>query len=495
MLPGHVRICEANSKDINTNGEYVLYWMIANRRLGWNFALQRAVRYAEKLEKPLIILEALRVGYQWASDRIHKFVIDGMPEKIERLADSPVAYYPYIESEHGEGSGLLEALAEKACVVVTDEFPCFFLPRMVAAAGKKLPCRLESVDSNGLLPIYSLEKTFPSAYFFRRHLQKELPNYLEELPKPDPIGDATLPKATIPEKILESWPMPSEDLLAGSTEALAQLPIDHEVYPVKGVSGGEAAGKAVLETFLEINLNRYGSERNHPDKEASSNLSPYLHFGFVSVYEAFSLITELEDWDVSKVIGVKSKGQRHGWWGMSESTESFLDELITWREVGYNMSAHNPDYDKYQSLPEWARVSLEEHASDPREYVYTLEELECSRTHDEIWNAAQRQLVQEGIIHNYLRMLWAKKILQWTESPRQALDIMIHLNNKYGLDGRNPNSYSGIFWTLGRFDRPWFERPIFGKIRYMSSESAAKKIKLKNYLEKFGGKEQMKILS
>ena len=180
------------------------------------------------------------------------------------------------------------------------------------------------------------------------------------------------------------------------------------------------------------------------------------------------------------------RGSREGWWGMSSNAEAFLDQLITWRELGYNMCAHQQDCDRYESLPAWARETLDRHRDDLRPIVYDLVQFECAETHDPLWNAAQRQLTREGRLHNYLRMLWGKKILQWTRSPEEALEIMIHLNNKYALDGRNPNSYSGIFWILGRYDRPWGpERQVFGKIRYMSSQNTARKLRLKQYLTKY----------
>jgi deoxyribodipyrimidine photo-lyase len=171
---------------------------------------------------------------------------------------------------------------------------------------------------------------------------------------------------------------------------------------------------------------------------------------------------------------------------MSEPAESFMDELVTWREVGFNFCHLRADYDRWESLPDWARATLDEHADDEREQTYTLEEFERARTHDPLWNAAQRQLRHEGCIHNYLRMLWGKKILQWTASPREALAVMVELNNKYAIDGRDPNSYTGIMWVLGRYDRPWGpERPIFGKIRYMTSENTARKVKVKDYIRHY----------
>ena len=186
----------------------------------------------------------------------------------------------------------------------------------------------------------------------------------------------------------------------------------------------------------------------------------------------------------------RATGAREGWWGVSANAEAYLDQLITWRELGFNFTSKRADYDRFESLPAWAIATLEAHAADAREWVYDLETLEHSRTHDPLWNAAQRQLVREGRMHNYLRMLWGKKILQWSATPRDALAAMIELNNKYAIDGRNPNSYSGIFWVLGRYDRPWFpERPVSGVLRYMTSESAARKLRLREYLKRYGGQE------
>jgi len=181
---------------------------------------------------------------------------------------------------------------------------------------------------------------------------------------------------------------------------------------------------------------------------------------------------------------------------MSPTAEGFLDELITWREVGYNFSSHRNDYDKFESLPEWAQKTLKLHARDERARLYVLEQFEKAQTHDPLWNAAQTQLVREGRIHNYLRMLWGKKILEWSKSPQRAAETMIHLNNKYGLDGRNPNSYSGIFWVLGRYDRPWGpERPIFGTIRYMSSENTIRKVSVKKYIQKYSASSSQSVLA
>lgn len=480
-----VRWRPINAHPSRPEGDFVLYWMIANRRVGWNYSLDRAVDWAKSLGRPLIVLEGLRSDARWASDRFHAFVLQGMADNRKRLEASDLLYYPYVEKKRGEGRGLLEALSRRACVVITDQFPCFFLPRMVRAAAEKLPCRLEEVDSNGLLPLRALSKDHPTAYAFRRTLQKTLPPFLSQTPSASPPRRRTLPSLEkLPREISARWPPASPELLTASKVVLSQLEIDHSVTPVD-LRGGTHWARRTLGSFLDQRLSRYAEERNDPRQEVSSGLSPYLHFGHLSTHEIFAKLVKIEGWDEAS-LSENTSGKRQGWWGMSPAAESFLDELVTWRELGYNFCSFRKDYDQYDSLPDWARQTLEDHEGDPRSHVYSQDELAKGATHDPLWNAAQRQLVAEGKIHNYLRMLWGKKILEWSESPRRALDTMIELNNRFALDGRNPNSYSGIFWILGRFDRAWGpERPIFGKIRYMSSENTARKLRVGEYVERF----------
>lgn len=488
MVP-EIRISACNDRPTRPDGKFVLYWMIANRRTQYNFALQRAVEYANEWKKPLVILEALRCDYRWASDRLHRFVLQGMAVNRQRCAANAICYYPYVEPHRKADHGLLDALAKQACAIVTDDFPTFFLPRMVNFVAKQVPVLLEKVDSNGLLPMYATDRVYPTAYSFRRYLQKELPKHLSAVPKQHPLKGMKLPPITKElDAIFKRWPPARDELLTASPEVLAELPINHQVKPGIAKGGSEVAEK-MLEDFLENKLPHYNEDRNHPDEEASSGFSPYLHFGHLSSHEVFSRLAEKEAW-TSEQLSPKTNGKREGWWNMSAPTEAFLDELVTWREVGNNMAALRSDYDQYSSLPDWARETLEEHESDPRQHIYSLEEFEQAQTHDPLWNAAQTQLVEEGRLHNYLRMLWGKKILEWTENPRDALAIMIELNNKYGTDGRNPNSYSGIFWVLGRYDRAWGpERSVYGKVRYMKSESTMKKLRLKKYLEKYAPKQ------
>ena len=484
-----LRIRLINDQPINAGGDFVLYWMIANRRVNWNYSLQRAVDWAKHLGKPLLVFEPLRCKYRWASDRLHHFVIQGMADNQLTLKKSSVSYLPYLETQPDAAKGLIESLASQSCLVITDDFPCFFLPKMVSNVGRRLTVRLESVDSNGILPMRQTDRVFSRAFDFRRHLQKTVKPFLLEAPKPNPVSRLKLPPlGQLPESIIHRWPAADVEALSNSAVNLRDFPIDHSVSAVE-TCGGSTEAQRVLKRFVQSRIARY-CERNQPQQEIASGLSPYLHFGHMSAHQVFHEATSREDWTVAKTADTTT-GSSTGWWGTSESLESFLDELITWREIGYNMCSKRNDFHRFESLPDWAQKTLNEHASDHRPFAYDLGEFESAKTHDPLWNAAQVQLLREGRIHNYLRMLWGKKILEWSEHPRYALATMIELNNKYALDGRNPSSYSGIFWVLGRYDRAWGpEREIFGKIRYMSSDNTTRKVRVKEYIQQYSPSSQ-----
>jgi len=465
-------------------GRYVLYWMIAFRRTRYNFALQRAVEWSRDLSRPLVVLEALGCAYPWASDRHHAFVIDGMRDNAARFGRAGVVYLPYVEPRRGAGRGLFARLAKEACVVVTDDYPEFALPRLVARAAGLVRVRFECVDGNGLLPLADTPRVFGTAFAFRRHAQTRLPVHLDSLPRADPLR--SLPRRRKPSlgTVPRRWP-PARLKKLGRPGGLSALPIDHAVAPVAETTGGSAAARRRLRRFIAHGLSRYARERNHPDAGATSGLSPYLHFGHIASHEVFLAVVKGTRWSAATVG--KARGRRAGWWRLDASREAFLDQLVTWRELGFNMSRNRPGHARYDALPPWALGTLETHASDERDPVYGRGQFEAARTHDPVWNAAQTQLVREGTIAGYLRMVWGKKILEWSRSPRAAVAIMIALNDKYALDGRDPNSYSGIFWCLGRYDRPWGpERPIFGKVRFMTTAGALRKTRMKEWLSRFG---------
>ena len=474
------RLYRLNDAPIRADRSYVLFWMTATRRLDRHFGLERAASHAAELGKPLVILEAIRCGYPHASDRLHRFVLDGMREHVRVLAGSAVTYYPYLEPHPDDGKGLLAALASRACLVITDWYPAFFLPRMTAAAARHVDCAMEAVDSNGLLPVKSAGRAVPMAHGFRAHLQRTLRAQLRAWPVRDPLaGLAKKNRARIDPAIGKRWPRASAADLRGDT--LADLPIDHGVAPVE-IEGGSVAAHKRLDAFIEGGLARYGDEHHQPEEDATSKMSPWLHFGHISAHEIFERVMTHEKWTMRK-LGTAARGAREGWWNVSTSAESFLDELITWRELAFNTAAFLPRFEGYDSLPAWARQTLEAHRGDAREHVYSLARLDAADTHDHLWNAIQRQLRQDGWFHGYMRMLWGKKILEWSRTPQAALAAMEHLMNRYSLDGRDPNAWAGFAWVLGRYDRPWPERDIFGQVRYMSSANTARKLRVREYMK------------
>lgn len=458
---------------------YVLYWMISARRTRWSHGLQQAVRWSQQLGKPLVVFEPLRAGSKWSSERVHRFVLQGMRDNAERFAEAGVAYYPYVEPEPGHGRGLLEALAADAAVVVTDAFPTHFLPRMVQVAGERLDVRLDVVDGNGVIPMAAPGRDFTVAHSFRRWVQKNVAD-LWDPPVADPLV-AGLGGARIAQATLSRWPPVGGGRPTGGEEVPACL-----INTPGSVAerGGERAASAGWRRFRDRDLVRYPEDRSHPDDGVQSGLSAWLHFGHLGVFEVLDDL--LREWDRESVP--KATGKREGWWGVSAPSEAFLDQIVTWRELGYVQAFRDPEaFCTFEGLPAWGRATLHDHRADPRPQLYSLDQLRDAQTHDTLWNAAQRELVTTGRIHNALRMLWGKNVLAWTESPEQAFAVLEELNNRYAIDGRNPNSYSGIGWVFGRFDRAWGpERPIYGKVRYMTSASSRRKWRLKEYVLRFG---------
>jgi deoxyribodipyrimidine photo-lyase len=482
-----VRLRDLNDRTVAPENDYVLYWMIAARRAGRSFALQHARDLALALGKPLIVLEALRIDYPHACPRLHAFVLQGMADNFAAFARTRASYVPYVEPAQGKARGLIEALAKRACAVVTDDYPTFFLRPMLEATGPRLPVPLIAVDGNGVLPMRRATRAWPTARGYRGHVHKHIAEALAHRPEAHPLARARLAElARLPEPLRTTWRPATEAQLAKPLDLIAKHKLVSDVAPV-AYAGGSRAAHAQLRRFVTQKLIAYCDDRNHPDEDGGSGLSPYLHFGHIAADEVLQAILDHEDvTDPIARIDPKNAGEREKLLGLSMGAEAFLEQLLVWRELSFNACAFSADCTRYKSLPAWAQVTLKRHAKDERPWLYTLEQLDAAETHDPLWNAAQRQLLREGRIHNYLRMLWGKKVLEWSPTPEAALERLIWLNDRYAVDGRDPNSYAGSTWIFGRYDRPWGpERPIFGTVRYMTSDSAARKLRLKGYLKRY----------
>lgn len=483
------RVFKRNEHDPNPDGDFVVYWMQSAHRFKYCQALEYAVEWANELDKPLVIFEELKCDYPWASDRIHTFYLQGMVENGAVARKKGVNYVPVVERNPGQSEKFWKKFFKKACCLITDEFPVYFIRDRNEALGEQFDFMVATVDSNGIIPLGLTEKAPYNAYFFRKIMQRNFVEYYTDPPHEDPVSklknksiiELTQRREEIREISLKRMNNPSE--------FISKLDIRHDVGPIE-LEGSRKFALSKLGSFIQHGLTKYDDKRNDPDEHATSGMSPWLHFGKVSEYEIVKTVFEQQpkNWDLDNITF--NKGSTGGFFNGNKNVDSFLDEVITWREVGFHYAYHEPEYDQFETLPDWARKTLNKHQEDEREWEYSLEELAQSKTHDEIWNAAQTQLRREGIMHNYLRMLWGKKVIEWTPDPEIALAYLIELNNLYAIDGRDPNSYSGIFWCFGRFDRAWQERKIFGKVRYMTSDSTRKKVKLKEYLKKYAPADQ-----
>jgi deoxyribodipyrimidine photo-lyase len=470
-----------NGEKARTGGDYVLYWMQIYRRLERNHALDYAVRCARELGRPLVIYEGLRLDYPWASARLHRFVLEGMQDNAAQAKRWGLNYWPFVERKKGEGRGLLARLAARSALVVTDDFPCFVVPAQSEALARRVEVPVFAVDSNGVVPLSLLGPPVSAAAHLRPRLHKAFAEAWPHRSAPRPrLPDALRRRVDAP---FDTWS--GEDL----DSLVSTLPVDASVAPVPACRGGARAARARLRLFVKRRLRGYAEHRSEPrppEDGHASGLSPYLHFGHLSIEEVAEAVLATTGSFTPERLQVASRGRREGFFSDDPDVNSFLDEALTWRDLGFHWhrTRREDTLSLERALPGWALATLGAHSEDPRRWTYTMEELEAGETHDPLWNAAQRELVATGTIHNYLRMLWGKKVLEWSPSPAAAYRVLEHLNNKYALDGRDPNSYAGILWCFGLFDRPWApERPVFGSVRYMSSENTARKFKLARYFE------------
>ncbi|MGC8740548.1 MAG: deoxyribodipyrimidine photo-lyase [Candidatus Sumerlaeaceae bacterium] len=427
-------------------GQYVLYWMQQSQRLHWNHAFEYAVAQANARGQQVVIAFAITPNFPEANLRHYEFLFQGLEDVVVQAQRRGVCFIARV----GSPDEVILDLSRHASEVVVD---CGYLriQRLWREnAAKRLVCRLTEIETDAVVPVrVASQKEQYSAAALRPRLHRLLPSFLL------PIEEQSItshPKAPLP--------FPSTTA-AELWEIASRIAVDRSVPPVPGKRGGTSHALEIFEHFLREKIESYALLRNNPLHDVTSGLSPYLHFGHISpLYVA---------WRVAAL-------------SPSLSRDAFLEQLIVRRELSLNFVTFNSAYDSYDCLPEWAKATLETHAKDRRLYVYSCEEFEKGQTHDPMWNACQHELVTTGSLHNYLRMYWGKKILEWSSSPRAAFDTAIYLNNKYQLDGRDPNSFSGVAWCFGKHDRPWPQRPIYGSVRAMAESGLRKKFDVQKYI-------------
>jgi len=431
----------------DSHGRCVVYWMQRAQRGVDNPALDTAVQIANTLHLPAVVFFAPIPFYPHANLRHYRFLNEGIPDIASALEERSIGFVLRRYPDHS----LLRFCQEvRPALVVGDENPMREPEHWRRVAAGKLTIPLWTVDADVIIPSKLLAKAQYAAHTIRPRLQAHLSTFL----KPSKNLHAKVP-----------WKSPAhETSLQKDCDITQGWRIDRSVSTVSGWRGGSSEALRLLREFVKHKLRGYGTQRNKPEIDHTSRLSPYLHFGHIS--------------PITVALAINSADAPKG------DKEAFLNQIIAWRELAVNLVRSNENYDTFECGEPWAHRTLVKHASDPRPVLYSEQQLEQSETHDQLWNAAQTQVVTTGWMHNYMRMYWAKKILEWSRTPAEAHNIAVRLNDKYELDGRDPNGYAGIAWAIvGKFDRPWFERPIFGQIRYMSGQSTGRKFDSKKYIE------------
>jgi deoxyribodipyrimidine photo-lyase len=443
VAEGRVRIL--NDATVRT-GDYILYWMQSSHRTEDNPALRYAIERADQAHLPLIVYFGLWQSYPEANLRHFRFILEGLAEVARSLESRGIRFVLRTESPD---KGVC-ALAKNAAVVIVDRGYLRQQQSWYRSVAEQCRCPLVQIEGNVVVPVeMASQKEEYSAATFRPKITRLLDRFLH----PAETGS--------PQRSSLSLDLPT--LADESPEALlVPLTIDRTV-PASGLfAGGTAEANRRFAQFLKNRLDGFAENRNDPGGDGGSDMSPYLHFGQVS--------------PVTLALDAQEQG--------GSGTPAFLEELIIRRELAVNFVRYNDHYDTFKSLPAWAQKTLALHQADQREYGYSLDELEQAATHDPYWNAAQQEMMKTGKMQGYMRMYWGKKILEWSKTPQDAYAAALHLNNKYEIDGRDPNGYAGVAWCFGKHDRPWGEREIFGMVRYMNAQGLERKFAMDRYLEK-----------
>lgn len=441
------RIKIHNKKEINQKGKYVLYWMQQSQRIEFNHALSYSIDRANELNLPLIVSFGL-TDYPEANERHYFFMLEGLQELAVKMTQLGIKFILKLQQPHE----LALELSHKSALTVIDKAylntPKSWRSELIKAI--KVP--LIEVESDLIIPVETAsEKEEYAAYTIRKKIHRQLDEFLIECNI-----------AELKNKTADNFDIKSESL-EDIPSIIEKLNIDRSVKKSEYLTGAYSQAKALLSKFIDEKLDNYEALRNDPTLDCTSHLSPYLHFGQISALEI--------------ALNVKNSGKN------SESIKAYLEELIVRRELAFNFCYYDTNYDNLKGLAaNWIYETLEHHELDKRDIVYSREEWELRTTHDEIWNACQKELEISGEMHAYMRMYWGKKILEWSENIEEAFDTAIYLNNKYAIDGRDANSFTGIAWCFGKHDRPWFERAVYGKIRYMNANGIRRKFKIDKYI-------------
>jgi deoxyribodipyrimidine photo-lyase len=453
-LAENARVTVRRDGEPNRDGRCVVYWMQRAQRGCENHALNVAIDLANELGLPVVVYFAGISNFPHANLRHYHFMQQGLLDVKETLADRGVGFVLRNDPE----SDPLRFFADaRAAMVIGDENPLRAMEAWRKEVARQIEVPYWTVDADVIVPSRLLEKAQFAARTIRPRLKRLLPEFFQKIEDPNSAVEWQGMRG-----------LRGDDLQAEITQGWKHL--DRTVGPVEEWTGGSLAAEKRLQVFTRGLLEGYDRDRNHPETDGTSMLSPYLHFGHIAPLTIALAVREA----MLKEPKCRVSG------------EAYLDQLITWRELCVNFVKYNAHYDSWKCAEPWALKTIEEHARDEREKKYSLAQLERTETYDELWNASQRQMMQRGWMHNYMRMYWAKKILEWSPSIKLAFERAVYLNDKYELDGRDPNGYGGIAWAIvGKFDRAWNERPVFGKIRYMSAASTGRKFNSKRYISNY----------
>lgn len=438
------RVHNLNSVESKNNG-LVIYWMSRDQRIQDNWSLLFSQRLALEAKAPLIVVFCLDTAYPGATLRSFGFMLKGLAQAEAQLKALNI---PFILIQGSPEKEIPEIIKKtEARVIVTDFDPLRIKAKWKSSIAEQISIPFYEVDAHNIVPCFiASPKLEFGAYTLRPKIKKLLNQYLHEFPMPERHPYNTFSHVSV------NW-----------QHIAATLPCNRQVAEIDWLIPGEEAARSVLSAFISNKLDNYAVLRNDPTEDGTSKLSPYLHFGQISAQRvALEVLKSYAD---------------------KTSAESFLEELIVRRELSDNFCYYNANYDNFNGLPAWAKTTLNEHRTDERQWIYSLHEFESATTHDNAWNAAQKELMIRGKMHGYMRMYWAKKILEWSASPEEALSIAVYLNDKYALDGRDPNGYVGCMWAIGGVhDRAWSTRSVYGKIRYMNENGLKRKFNIQKYI-------------